>query len=66
MHKPTTSLRICRTVLMIEQIHLAPYIADYFGRRIATAAGVVVLLLGVIIQCRLTLTPSVSLPSNSA
>lgn len=29
---------------------IAPYIADRFGRRVGTAIGVVILLIGVIIQ----------------
>lgn len=41
---------------MPDSSSIAPYIADYFGRRIGVALGVVILVIGVIIQCKDTYT----------
>lgn len=33
-------------------LFFSPYCADQFGRRVATAVGVIILVVGVIMQCK--------------
>ncbi|KAM0271626.1 hypothetical protein ACHAQH_009033 [Verticillium albo-atrum] len=48
-HPTDSTLGLFTAIVNVECF--TPYIADYVGRRIATAIGVIVLLVGVIVQC---------------